>query len=135
MEHDPGTGPLERRAGPEMVSVGRDDCGVGDYIVGERKDVKSHDFWWDNENPCRQVEIGRFRVGFRPIPIKEFCEFWVGGVNVLPANWVEDDGEIKVCVVRLSRFAKGIMGCVGPHGVRPGGNEDCRELADGWIIR
>lgn len=126
--------------GPEVVSVGRDDCEADDYITGESKDARSHNFWWDNENPCRQVEIGRFRVDFRPTTIKEFCEFWVGGVNervlnVLPTNWVKDDGKIKVCVVRLSRFAKRIMGCVGLHGVRPGGDENCRELASGWIVR
>jgi len=102
--------------------------------------VKFHNFCWDNENPCRQVEVERFRVDFRPITVKEFYEFWVGGTdervsNILPVNWVEDGGEIKVCVVRLSRLTKGIMGCVGPHSLRPGTDEDCRELAGDWVIR
>ena len=90
--------------GPEMVSVGRDDREPDDYLPRESTDVKFHNFGWDNENPCRQVEVGRFRVDFRPITVKEFYEFWAGGTdegvpNILPANWVEDGGEIKVCVV------------------------------------
>jgi len=93
--------------GPEVLSVGRDDREPDDYVADESADVKSHDFGWDNENPCRQVEVGRFRVDFRPITVEEFYEFWVGGVgesvsNSLPANWVEDAGEIKVCGVRSS---------------------------------
>lgn len=93
--------------GPEMISVGRDDRELDDYIADGGADVKSHEFGWDNENPCRQVEVGRFRVNFRPITVEEFYEFWVGGVdervsNSLPANWVEDAGEIKVCGARPS---------------------------------
>jgi formylglycine-generating enzyme required for sulfatase activity len=88
-----------------MISIGRDDREADDYIAGENTDVKSHNFGWDNENPCRQVEVGKFRVDFRPITVKEFYEFWVGGADErgsssLPANWVEDGGEIKVCAVR-----------------------------------
>jgi len=98
---------LSVELGPEVISVGRDDREVYDYISDESADVKSHDFGWDNENPCRQVEVGRFRVDFRPITIEEFYEFWVGGTSEmvpssLPANWVEDADEIKVCRVRLS---------------------------------
>lgn len=94
--------------GPETISVGRDDRELDDYIVDESMDVKSHDFGWDNESPCRQVEVGRFRVDFRPITVKEFYEFWMGEIDVkvsatLPANWAEDGGEMKVCVVWLSR--------------------------------
>ena len=44
--------------GPEMVSVGRDDREPDDYIIETSMDVKSHDFGWDNENPCREVEVG-----------------------------------------------------------------------------
>lgn len=93
--------------GPEVITVGTDDREPGDYIVDESVDVKSHDFGWDNENPRRRVEVGRFRVDFRPITIEEFYEFWVGGTsetasNSLPVSWVEDAGEIKVCGVRSS---------------------------------
>ncbi|KAF9651042.1 hypothetical protein BDM02DRAFT_3154603 [Thelephora ganbajun] len=90
--------------GPEVIPVGRDDCELEDYIADEGMDVKSHNFGWDNENPSRQVEVGRFRVDFRPITIKEFYEFWMGGTDErastsLPANWVEDGGEVKVRTV------------------------------------
>jgi formylglycine-generating enzyme required for sulfatase activity len=89
--------------GPELILVGRDDCELDDYTADEALEVKSHDFGWDNENPCRQVKVGRFRVDFRPITVKEFYEFWVSGTdervsNNLPANWVKDvdEGGIKV---------------------------------------
>jgi len=108
--------------GPEMVSIGRDDREADDYIARESKGVISHDFGWDNENPCRRVGVGRFRVDFRPITghHRRVLRVLGGGVNervsnILPANWVEDDVEIVVCVVRLSRFTKGIMGHVGPQ--------------------
>lgn len=95
--------------GPETIWVGRDDREPDDYTMDEGADVKSHDFGWDNENPCRQVEVGRFRVNFRPITIEEFYDFWVGGTNEsvssnLPTNWVEDGGKIKVRVIRLSNL-------------------------------
>lgn len=104
--------------GPEVISVGRDDCEPDDYITDEGVDVKCHNFGWDNENPCRQVEVGRFRVDFRPITVKEYYGFWEGGVdgrvsNGLPANWVEDGGEVKVCGSAISLFEEVIdaMGC------------------------
>jgi L-histidine Nalpha-methyltransferase / hercynylcysteine S-oxide synthase len=90
--------------GPEVILVGRDDCELDDYTADEVLDVKSHDFGWDNENPCRQVEVAKFKVDFRPITVKEFYEFWVGGTDErvsgnLPASWVEEAGKIKVCLV------------------------------------
>jgi len=128
--------------GPETILVGRDDRETDDYVADENTDMKLHNFGWDNENPRRQVEVGRFRVDFRPITIKAFYEFWVDGTdekisNSVPSNWVEDRGEIKVCMVRASlHLAKGMMGWfVGPHGLRPGTDEDRGELADDWIVR
>ena len=93
--------------GPEKFFVGRDDSELDDSTADEVLDVKSHNFGWDNENPCRQVEVAKFKVDFRPITVKEFHEFWVGATDErvsvnLPANWVEDAGEIKVRLVRSS---------------------------------
>ena len=90
--------------GPEVIFVGRDDCELDDRAADEVLDVKSHNFGWDNENPCRQVEVGKFKVDFRPITVKEFYEFWAGGTdekvsNNLPASWVDHGGEIKVRLV------------------------------------
>lgn len=90
--------------GPEVILVGRDDSELDDYTADEDLDARSHDFGWDNENPRRQLEVGRFKVDFRPITVKEFYEFWVDGTdekvsNNLPANWIEDAGEVKVCLV------------------------------------
>lgn len=100
--------------GPEMISVGRDDCELDDYLADKNADTESHNFGWDNESPCRQVEVRRFRVDFRPINIKEFYEFWMDGTDErvsssLPANWVEDGSEVKVCAVRSSPLRKVTM--------------------------
>lgn len=126
--------------GPEILSVGRDDHEPDDYIAEEVTDVKLHNFGWDNESPCRQVGVGKFRVDFRPITVEEFYRFWTGGTNarvsnILPASWVEDGGEVKVCVVRLFRLTDGMTGRVGPHSLRPRADENRRELADDWIVR
>src|SRR5882757_5903874 len=80
--------------GPEVISVGRDDLEQDDYTPGGGTDVNSYDFGWDNESPCRQVGVRKFRVSFRPITIKEFYEYWTGGTNErvsggLPASSVE----------------------------------------------
>ena len=89
--------------GPEVILIGRDDCELDDCAADEVSE--NHEFGWDNENPCRQVKVGKFKINFRPITVKEFYEFWVGETyekkvsSNLPANWVEDKGEIKVCLV------------------------------------
>ena len=67
--------------GPDIVSVGRYVRELDDYTAGESADADSHGFGWDNENPCRQVKVGGFRVDFRPIIIKESYDFWVGGAD------------------------------------------------------
>ena len=126
--------------GPEIISVGRDDHEPDDYVAKEFIDVELHSFGWDNENPRRQVEVGKFRVDFRPITVGEFYEFWMSGTNegvssILPASWIEDGGEVKVCVVRLFRLTDGMTGRAGSHSLRPGTDENRRELADDWVIR
>lgn len=98
---------LSIELGPGAIVIGRDDSELDDLTTDDDSDLKSHEFGWDNESPCRQVEVGRFKVDFRPITVKEFYEFWVGGAdervsNNLPANWVEDGGQIKVCLAWLS---------------------------------
>lgn len=89
--------------GPEVIVVGRDDNELHDHMDNNSR-ANSYDFGWDNESPCRKVDVGRFRVEFRPIAVKEFYEFWVGSTDDrssvdLPANWVEDGHEIKVRLV------------------------------------
>jgi formylglycine-generating enzyme required for sulfatase activity len=86
--------------GPEVIVVGRDDNELDDH-TDDNSRANYHNFGWDNESPCRNVEVGRFKVEFRPITVKEFYEFWVGGADErvsvnLPANWVEDGRKIKV---------------------------------------
>ena len=42
--------------GPEVISVGRDDCEPDDCIADESTGAESHDFGWD-KNPCWQVDL------------------------------------------------------------------------------
>lgn len=95
--------PVQRSVelGPEVIALGRDDSEVDDHTA---TDAESHEFGWDNENPRRKVEVGRFKVDFRPITVKEFFEFWMGNADEgapknLPASWVIEGGEIKVRTV------------------------------------
>jgi hypothetical protein len=62
-------------------------------------DVKGHTFGWDNENPSRIVAVGPFRAEWRCITNGEFLRYWkeMEGRVALPASWIDDGGEIKVC--------------------------------------
>lgn len=94
--------------GPEMIALGRDDSELDDHTTDN---AKSHEFGWDNENPRREVEVGRFKVDFRPITVKEFFGFWAGNTDEgasrdLPASWVVEGGEIKVCLAPPSYLTR-----------------------------
>ncbi|KAI0081533.1 DUF323 domain-containing protein [Panus rudis PR-1116 ss-1] len=82
--------------GPETITLGHDD----DEADDESTDVAGHEFGWDNEHPKRQVEVGAFRIDWRPITNGDFYKFYKSdesrGKVKFPASWVEEDGEIKV---------------------------------------
>ena len=83
--------------GPAAVFLGHDDNEADDD--DPRSTVEGHEFGWDNENPKRQVDIGRFKIEWRPVTNGEFYRFYTGAGNgkvSFPASWVDDAGVIKV---------------------------------------
>ena len=82
--------------GPCTITMGHDDQEPDDLLPELEHDVAEHEFGWDNESPARAVEVGAFRVDWRPVTNGEFEAFWRGagkGVVAMPASWVEDKGE------------------------------------------
>jgi L-histidine Nalpha-methyltransferase / hercynylcysteine S-oxide synthase len=82
-----------------ILKLGHDDRECDDFLPGQELDTVNRVFGWDNENPLREVEVGLFKIDWRPITNGEFSQFWqsVGGdVIKPPKSWVEHDGEWKV---------------------------------------
>jgi len=122
--------------GPTTISLGHDDNEEEDLVA---KDVKEHEFGWDNEHPKVQVEVGEFRIEWRPITNGQFYEFYKGyqGETPLefPGSWVKsDNGEIRV---RFSLFYSSAIAdfCSGSHIVRPCSIEDRTRLACDDIVQ
>jgi len=80
--------------GPATVELGHDDFEVDDASL----DVKDHEFGWDNEHPRHKVDVGEFRIEWRPITNGQFYEFWkkAEGEVLLPKSWVIQNGEVLV---------------------------------------
>jgi L-histidine Nalpha-methyltransferase / hercynylcysteine S-oxide synthase len=86
--------------GPALITLGHDDSEADDMLPEFIHDVDGHEFGWDNESPKRAVEVGKFRIDWRPVSNAEFCAFWRGegqGKVDMPKSWVDVDGLIKVC--------------------------------------
>ena len=93
----PAPQPKTVTLGPATVSLGHDDNEADDD--NPRSIVEGHEFGWDNEHPKRQVDIGRFKIEWRPVTNIEFYKFYTGaghGKVSFPASWVDDSGIIKV---------------------------------------
>ena len=87
--------------GPASVTLGHEDCEGEDKLDGIEEYVDGHVFGWDNESPERKVDVCAFRMEWRPVSNREFETFWraTGKENLgMPGSWVEQDGEIKVCL-------------------------------------
>ncbi|KAF7799940.1 hypothetical protein EIP86_011183 [Pleurotus ostreatoroseus] len=84
--------------GPCQLTVGHDDAEPDDLLPHLEMDVADHEFGWDNESPQKSVQVGAFKIEWRPISNAAFLAFWreSGGVVPMPPSWVEDQGEIKV---------------------------------------
>lgn len=85
------------KLGPETIILGHDDYEGDD----DSKDVQNHEFGWDNEHPQRKVEVGEFKIEWRPVSNGEFYEFYkAGGSNkvAFPKGWCLVDGEVFVRV-------------------------------------
>ncbi|KAI0059578.1 DUF323 domain-containing protein [Artomyces pyxidatus] len=85
--------------GPATVSLGHDDNELEDEEPTKALDVKNHAFGWDNEHPQRAVDVGEFRIEWRPVTNGQFYEFWKNegsGKVTMPKSWVEQGGEVMV---------------------------------------
>ena len=79
--------------GPCTITLGHDDQEPDDLLPTLEHDVGVHEFGWDNESPARAVQIGAFRVAWRPVTNGEFLAFWRGAGKSkvdMPASWVLD---------------------------------------------
>ncbi|KAF5380666.1 hypothetical protein D9757_007044 [Collybiopsis confluens] len=85
--------------GPATIELGHDDAEPDDELEEHRLNIQDHEFGWDNEHPKRQVEVGEFRISWRPVTNGQYYQFYQlnkDKVQGIPASWVEEDGEIKV---------------------------------------
>ena len=80
--------------GPATIELGHDDSEADDASL----EVKDHDMGWDNEHPRHSVDVGKFRIEWRPVTNGQFYEFWkeAGGKVALPKSWVMDGGDVMV---------------------------------------
>ena len=86
------------KLGPATITLGHDDLENEDAS----KEVEDHEFGWDNESPQRQVEVGEFRIEWRPVSNGEFYEFYKAGGSdkvAFPKNWCQIGDEVCVRVV------------------------------------
>jgi L-histidine Nalpha-methyltransferase / hercynylcysteine S-oxide synthase len=89
--------PSTVKLGPETITLGHDDYEKDDAS----KDIENHEFGWDNEHPQRKVEVGEFRIEWRPVSNGDFYEFYkAGGSNkvAFPKSWSLVDDEVFVRV-------------------------------------
>jgi formylglycine-generating enzyme required for sulfatase activity len=123
--------------GPATVTLGHADCEGEDKLEGIAEHVDGHVFGWDNESPERKVDVGAFRVDWRPVSNRDFETFWKARCTEMPGSWVEEDGEIKVCSffpLLCSTFDK--LACFpGPNDVWPCLNGYRAALACAHVIR
>lgn len=81
--------------GPETITLGHNDSENDDAS----KEVENHEFEWENEHPQRQVNVGEFRIEWRPVTSGDFYEFYNSGGNgkvAFPESWCTVDGEVCV---------------------------------------
>ena len=81
--------------GPETIILGHNDSENDDGS----KEVENHEFGWDNEHPQRQVEVGEFRIDWRPVSNGDFYKFYNSGGSEkveFPESWREVDGDVHV---------------------------------------
>ena len=98
------------KLGPETITLGHDDYEKDDAS----KEVANHEFGWDNEHPKRQVEVGEFRIEWRPVSNGDFYEFYKAGGSekvAFPKSWylIGDEVFVRVflgsqIVVPLTQF-------------------------------
>ena len=113
--------------GPAVVTLGHDDYEADDGTPYK----EGHEFGWDNEHPRRQVQIGKFRIDWRPITNGDFYLLYRGEGKdkvQLPASWVEIDGDMRVSNFSPQSYAL-LIGVLGTNAVRSNPNSNRLGLA------
>lgn len=104
--------------GPTTVTLGHDDDEADDHLLY----TPDHAFGWDNEHPQRQVNVGKFRIDWRPVTNGEFYLFYLAegkGLVQRPESWVEVAGELQVCQHSLTKYIPVLInGWIGSYAVR-----------------
>ncbi len=119
--------------GPASIELGHDDLEADDASL----EVKDHELGWDNEHPRHQVDVGKFRIEWRPVTNGQFYEFWkeAGGKVAMPKSWVMDGENTMVgnspttSAPSQSQIAYATRNCVGPHSLWASFDEDRPPLA------
>ena len=91
--------------GPCVLTIGHEDQEPDDLRPDLAAAVAGHEFGWDNEHPRRQVEVGEFKIEWRPVTNGEFYAWYVEkGKDVVqfPASfslqkpdWNKDSKEVR----------------------------------------
>jgi hypothetical protein len=123
--------------GPAIVSLGHDDDEADDDDT--RSLVEGYELGWDNEHPKRQVDVGCFKIEWRPVTNGEFYQFYIKvGIRSdkvsFPASWVDDGDTIKVCAFSI-KFTCSTTCLLGTHSIWTCPIGDSRELADRHFVR
>ena len=114
--------------GPETITLGHDDSENDDTS----NDVKDHEFGWDNEHPRRQVEVGQFRIAWRPVSNGDFYEFYNSGGSdkvAFPKAWCMVDGEVCVRSFLMRWMDILLKRYTGSYHVRSRSDESCSFVA------
>ena len=109
--------------GPETITLGHDDSEGDDAS----KDVEDYEFGWDNEHPQRQVDVGEFRIEWRPITNGDFYEFYNSGGSrkvAFPKSWCMVNDEVCVRLFRMLQMDVILKPPTGPHHVRSRSDEN-----------
>ena len=108
--------------GPETIVLGHDDSENDDAS----KEVENHEFGWDNEHPQRRVDIGEFRIEWRPVSNGDFYEFYNPGGSdkvAFPKSWCMIDDEVCVRLLPMLQVDIPLNPSTGPHHVRSRSDE------------
>ena len=95
------------KLGPATIELGHDDLQSDD----ESLDVRDHEFGWDNEHPRHKVDVGEFRIEWRPVTNGQFYQYWktAEGKVPIPKSWVMHNGNIMVSNLFAQRYPVGLM--------------------------
>lgn len=76
---------------PRTIKMGHDDVEKDDSAA-KAGEWQTHEFGWDEENPCVQIDVQGFKVDALPITNGAYLEFMQAkGIADVPASWHDVD--------------------------------------------